>query len=282
MRFAFGLGLLLLECVACEPPSARPSPEDAARAAQRQQAANERALEEEDKRRLLQAEKARDEAIARDVARNEERARAKERAREVERQRVCLIENEGRKARLAELEPVVSAVRERRETAAATRAADESWVREHCIWENDPRYAVEVRRRASPKGSSTVRYEVNERFVGYSSSAPICPRETSKGKLAVAADIANNLASNGRLVIKNSDLTHDEAVALSEHEELSGIVRLCEDVTNGKVRFEPDGNRSVVREGSVPASGARPSAPSPPSKGIPSEDDDSWFGNGTP
>jgi len=228
MRIAFWLGLLLLGCVACEPPVARTSPEDAARAAQRQQEVTARALEEADKERWAQAQKARDEAITRDIARNEEAARAKERAAEVERQRVCLVESDGRKARLAELEPKVTALRAARQEAARSRPEDEAWVRANCRWENDPRYALEVERQ---RRAGETQFVVNERFAGFGRSVPRCPKSTSARRLQIAAEIANQLVSaqNAGLVTKVTRDLEDEQAGVPEYDVLKAVAIDCGD-----------------------------------------------------
>ena len=148
--------------------------------------------------------------------------------------RSCAEQEASHRARLAELEPLVAAVREKQARSTELRASDEAWVRSHCVWANDPRYALEARRRASPPGSRTAAYEVNERMVGFASSAPICPKEASQTQLVVASEIAANIVNNGRVVFVNAGLGAEDKAAVDEQKDLLAKLQLCEDVASGK------------------------------------------------
>ena len=142
-------------------------------------------------------------------ARGEDRAeidadRAADAARAEQDHRArCSAEGDRRKARLAELGTKVAALRARREEAQRTRSEDESWVREHCRWENDPRYAIEVQRQRG-SGDEPDDYDVQERYAGVSRSVAKCPRGTSKRRLLIADQIGNRLVDpNGAALVAN-------------------------------------------------------------------------------
>ncbi|MEI9949465.1 MAG: hypothetical protein WDO74_10900 [Pseudomonadota bacterium] len=94
--------------------------------------------------------------MTRQSATGEERAdiqaeiEAEQRALETERQATCAAGRDARTARLAELEPKVTALRAAREEAARTRPEDEAWVRANCRWRERP--ALRARSRAKTPG----------------------------------------------------------------------------------------------------------------------------------
>ena len=153
------------------------------------------------------------------------------RAFETERQATCAAGREARAARLAELEPKVTALRAARQEAARTRPEDEAWVRANCRWENDPRYALEVERR---RRAGETQYVVNERFAGFGRSVPKCPKSTSARRLQIAAEIANGLVNpqNAGIVTKVMRDLEDEKAGVAEYERLKALAVECGDGSN--------------------------------------------------
>lgn len=82
-------------------------------------------------------------------------------------------------ARIGELES-------KQREAQAERAASEAWARTHCFWDNSPERSLFLVR-------SGERYEVVERFSGFSASRPYCKPGGTDEQLAAAGRIAQTL-----------------------------------------------------------------------------------------